>query len=463
MNGRIWVESKVGQGSTFHCTAVFDHAVTNAGGRGAAATDEAQRPARSGGRRQCHQSPHPRGDARQLADEADGRRRCPGCARRPAARIADEAALRRGDRRLPDAGRRWLHARARDQARSPPPVDANRDADVRRAHRRRGAMPARRHRAVPDQAGEALRCARQPGHALRRVRTRPEPSPRCGGRTAQRPQAAAGAGGRGQRGQPQAGRDNPEEARTQGQGRRKRRAGSQRNRRTSQAGVRHCPDGPADAGNGWIRGDAGHPRSRRWTGQAAADHRLDRACHAGRPRTLPRRRHGRLSIEAHQRRRACPHRRADGQRRDSGGTSREASALRAGARGVRRTRGAGARGRRPPPAQGDDRAVSRRRPVVPAPHQRRFTEARRRIAAHGRARLEGCAGNRGIRARARDRARPGTDGRSGRLRGRRGEVHPAPRSHESARKRVRRGRPVAVCPSRTTRKNGSRARKRGRR
>ncbi len=55
-------------------------------------------------------------------------------------------------------------------------------------------------------------------------------------------------------------------------------------------------DGRADAANGWVRGHGRDPALGRRHGRASADHRHDGSRHGGRPAALPRSRHGRVRI-----------------------------------------------------------------------------------------------------------------------------------------------------------------------
>ena len=84
------------------------------------------------------------------------------------------------------------------------------------------------------------------------------------------------------------------------------------------AAVRPGPDGRADARDGRLRGDRPHPRTGEGDRPAHPDHRDDRPRHQGRPRALPRGGHGRLCLQADRGRRPLPgHRRRRAQ--DDGG------------------------------------------------------------------------------------------------------------------------------------------------
>ena len=136
------------------------------------------------------------------------------------------------------------------------------DADLGRPAGRRGPLPRAGHRRLPDQAGQAVRAARTPSWRPWASAAGPAPAPPPAARpTGRRTRAAAPhPAGRGQRGQPEAGRS----ACWRRQGTRSSVAGNGREAVAAleRRAVRPGADGRADAGDGRLRGDRRHPAAR---------------------------------------------------------------------------------------------------------------------------------------------------------------------------------------------------------
>ena len=234
------------------------------------------------------------------------------------------------------------------------------------------------------------------------------------GRAASRPggphDGAADPRRRGPSGEPGGGEADPAAAGASRRGRRGWPRGARRARAVSARGVRSRADGPADAGDGRARGHGRNPRRRARLGDAPSDRGADRARDAGRPRTVPGGRHGRVRHEADRRRRAGPRHRPGRAARCSARDGPRGG----GPGGAERSRPARLRRAGLPCEAGSQRAtvrkdgasVSRRLPRPDASHATRDRRRRRRGAARARARVAGRCGK--FRSRSGGRSRTTT-------------------------------------------------------
>ena len=166
-----------------------------------------------------------------------------------------------------------------------------------RAGRARPGSGARGRRGLSHEARRRDRPPRLPGRGHPRRRR----GPPAAGDPPQPAGGAAGRGvprarGRGQRGQPEGGGAHPGEARLPGgRGRQRRRSGRGLRAHLLRRGLHGRPD----AGARRLRGHGADSRAGR-RARPHPDHRHDRERHAGRPRAVPGRGHGRLRQQAGQ-------------------------------------------------------------------------------------------------------------------------------------------------------------------
>ena len=297
MGGRIWVESEVGRGSTFHFEAQFG-LEDDAAARLAPPAEFRDLPVLLvDDNTQCRRVYHEllthhgmrvcavrRRRGRPGGNGTRGRRRH---ARPP------------GDYRRGHAGRRRMDPRREPPRRPPPCRLSDHRPGAGQPCGNPGRIPPTRGSAVPHQAGQVRGIDRRHGHG----RGRPQAAGRRRGNRSNPP--AGNPPGRRRTGQSRGGGRPAENAGAPRRGRQHRPRSA---RRAAAALVRRRAHGPGNAGHGRSGGDRRHSGAGATPRRPHPHHRHDGACHQGFPRAVPRSRHGRLHHQADQAPRNVPRR-----------------------------------------------------------------------------------------------------------------------------------------------------------